>query len=660
MKKAIVFVRTSTDSQEMDSQKDLAVKFCSLDGYKEDEIEIIGTNGASAIKLDKIYLADIAKVYETMEKNPVEGVYLASLDRFARDEEIIVKMKKYCINNKIHLKIADMGLSLLQPNKEVNEGVNITLSILAAQAAIEMRIKKARMARGREKNAEIGKYNGGYICYGYEIDSDGFYREKESESKIIREIFELMASDKYSITTLTEELRSRGVMFHGRLINYQMVMGILKNTAYIGFSDKYTYKRKYPRLVSDELWQKARGVLDKNNTKRGKARKHYHFASLLIKCPECGRSYVGNETKSVYSCPSHAAPKSRRTMGEEICNNKLSVNIGHLDGLCWAISSKIHYEYIKGLDAVRRAEIESEIGILELKLKESPKLLEEIAERYERLDDVYLLGRMGKEKYNQKSKEIKSDEDKIKNDLTRYKEEISRLKSLLDGKDSIDKWFDDNFLMTQINGEENEKMMYELVHKYIKEINLKKTTVPSGAILSTIPRSKNTGIDFTGKNCVKIRITTVDSEEIEVYYLPMTNYSHKIYYFTEIEGMGRVFTGFDYEPILRENPGEATTRSIQTQKKFILEMGKVIEQAEDKRSTYSWLVKSILPGYGVKYTGDFNEPGEEAYRGVKEAFYQLHSLRNISLTLQSLEAVGRLYIGSEKDLKEEILKNTTL
>lgn len=656
MFRAIVFVRTSTDSQEIESQKEKAVEFCMSDGYSRDEIKVIGTCGASAIKQDKIYLADIAEVYKTMEENEIEGFYLDSLDRLARDEEIIVKMKKHCINNKIHFKIADTKLSLLYPNKEVNDMVSVMMSYLAAQAYIEMKIKKERFARGREKNAKVGKYNGGYICYGYEIDKDGFYQVKEDEAKIIREIFELMASDKYSITSLTEELRSRGVLFHGKLINYQMVMAILKNTAYIGYNHNYKYKRIYPRIVSDELYNQAREVLNNNNTKRGKATKHYHFGALLITCPECGRHYVGNQTKGVYGCPSHAAPKSRKAMGEELCHNKLSVNIGHIDGLLWSVASNLHYKYIKGLDEEKAAEIKEEIAILELKIKESPKLLKEITERYERLDDVYLLGRMSKEKFNQMSAAIKTDEDKIKNDIAKYKEDVDRLKNLLTPKSSNEKWQYDNFLMSQINGEENEKMMYDFTHKYLKDVRLEKTTVPDGAVLNSVAQSNNQGADFSGRNCVKITITTVDDEEIEVYYLPMINYAHKMYHFTEIVEGKIEFTDFEYEPILRESTGMATTKSVKIQKAFIEEMRKVLEQADDKRETYTYLVLEFVT---KTFKGIFGENEKDPYRAAKEAFYQLYCLKNPTLLMVSLDAVGRLYIAPEEDFKtklEEIMK----
>lgn len=669
MYKAIVFVRTSTETQEMDSQKEQAIKFCKADGYTDEEIKVIGTNGASAIKLDKIYLADIAEVYSTMEENPIEGLYLASLDRFGRDEEIIVKMKKHCINNKIHLKIADMCLSLLFPNKEVNDSVSLMMSILAAQSAIEMRVKKERFHRGRKKNAELGKYNGGYITYGYRIDDNGFYVPNEVEAEVVRDTFELMASDKYSLNTLTEELRKRGVVFNGRLINYQMVLGILKNTAYIGYRDKYVFNHKYPRIISDELYYKVQEVMKNNNCTKGKARKHYHFAALLIKCPECGRRFVASVSKDNYRCSAHVAPKMRKNMGEELCPNDLTISISHLDGLLWSIATRQHYKYIHGLDKEKKAEIEEEIKILEKKKQESPKLLEEIEEEYNRVDEVYSYGRMKQEKYHKRLNEIDEKKKKVTNEIAKYDEEIKKLNALLinNSNNPFRKYFDDFYAITELKAEENAKTMYDIVHKYITDVKLERAILPSNLtyVHETIKNGETTKIEYKldGRKAVKITVSCLGDilkdkgfiykrdENVEViYFIPnIKHITNKMFYISEDNKV----IPFSYEKILRGENGFATTESIQLSKAVVNEFSNVLRSDyTNKKELFNYLALELLPKYNADYTGNFDEVGEENYKDLKIAFYRLFQTRNIELIVNTLYAIAKYF---EFDLIDTVI-----
>lgn len=574
MIRTIVFIRTSTDTQDISSQLDVALKYCKADDYSDEEIKIIGTQGASAIKQDKQYLQDIAEVYTTLENEAIEGIYLASLDRYARDEEILVKLKKYCINNKIHLKIADMNLSLLFPNKEVNDSVSLMMSILAAQAAIEMRVRKERFQRGRRTAANLGKYGGGYLTFGYKVDSEKKYIINEEEAEVVRTIFNLMASDRYSLTSLTDEMRSRGTMFHGRLMNYQMVLGILKNTAYIGYRDKYVFYHKYPPIISEELFNKVQEVMRNNNTSKPKAKKHFHFGALLIKCPECGRSYVANISKEHYRCSAHASPKIRKAMGEELCNNDLTIHLGHLDGVLWSIATSKHFNYLQGLNEDKKAEIQEQITLLELKKKESPKLFEEINEEYRRLNNSYNRkgSRMTDEEFEERFAEIEADEKRITNEVLKYDDEIARLNNLLNIDDSKERWFENFFVITEMKGEENEKLMYDLVHQYITDVKIERFIMPENLSYKIYK--------LDGRKATKITVKCIDNDEINLYFIPNLKHIENKVVLVE----GSEVKEFPYEIIKRNGNGYATTESIQLTKDFISEFGNVIREDFENRN----------------------------------------------------------------------------
>ena len=106
MKKIVLFCRVSTDRQSYDEQLEDLVKFAKSRGINDDEMLIIEGAGASAIKLNEAYLDMINKVQEAIKQNPgIEAVYLWALDRFGRDDSILVNMKNWFIANKINLII---------------------------------------------------------------------------------------------------------------------------------------------------------------------------------------------------------------------------------------------------------------------------------------------------------------------------------------------------------------------------------------------------------------------------------------------------------------------------------------------------------------------------------------------------------------------------
>ena len=69
MAKAILLTRTSTIKQEIESQKQELIDYAIADGYKKKDLIIIEGVGASAIKLNDIYLAEIKNLYQTIEND---------------------------------------------------------------------------------------------------------------------------------------------------------------------------------------------------------------------------------------------------------------------------------------------------------------------------------------------------------------------------------------------------------------------------------------------------------------------------------------------------------------------------------------------------------------------------------------------------------------
>lgn len=519
--KAICIIRTSTDRQRIEEQRKEVLQMAYADGYEDNDIEVIGKCGASAIKLDDAYMENLNALYKRIESGDVAVVYAWAIDRIGRNEEVLMRLKNTLIRHKVQLIIKNPSLTLLNSDGSVNSGVEIAFSLFATMAKQEMEQKKERFKRGKKQSAEAGKFNGGTIPYGYDVDERGFFTIHPTDGANVLLAFELMATDTYTVAQVTTELRARGVQYNGRLITYQFVASMLKNTAYKGMRNKYGFNKKYPRIVSDELWAKAQSVKALNNSTKGKAKKHHHLAALLIKCPVCGRSYVGHGEK--YVCSGYNAPSIRTVMGQPKCTNNILIRQKHLDGALWSITKKLHTEInVRDKEEIKRTTI-SQLEVLRQKVGASKKREEEFAERYERIDEIYAKGRRTKEWYNKQIADLEEEESNLKNEIASYVEEYRWHEHVLFTLEEPEAEIED------IGNADNDRR-YELVHRYIKGVALARATL-------------------NNRKGVEIAITDHRGRAQYLYYIPnLKGTDRKV--FTK-DGDGELVP-FEYEPILKQ------------------------------------------------------------------------------------------------------------
>lgn len=513
--KAICLIRTSTDRQRIEEQRAEVLQMAHADGYTDNDIEIIGKCGASAIKLDEAYIENLNALYKRIESGDVAIVYAWAIDRIGRDEVVLMQLKNTLIKNKIQLVIKNPSLTLLNPDGSVNSGVEIAFSLFATMAKQEMEQKQKRFHRGKKQNAEAGKFNGGIVPFGYTVDDRGFFILHPVEAPHVSLAFELMASNNYTVATLTNELRARGVMYNGRLITYQFVAAMLKNTAYIGLRNKYAFNKVYPRIVSDELFEAVKKVKANNNSTKAKAVKHYNLAALLIKCPDCGRSYIAHGEK--YVCSGYNSPSIRKVMGQHPCENNIIIRQKHLDGVLWVIAQQQHNIAQRGINEEQKQAIDAQLQIINEKIDGSHYRKEEIENKLERIDEVYMTGRLSKEKYAQQVAAVNAELNVLKNEVIHYNEERRRLISLLNNDEPV----------TDDLTNADKVKQYEIVHKYINDIALDRVVV-------------------NNRKGVKVVITTYTNQKFELVYLPNLKTSDRKM-FTVVYGE---LIPFDYVPIV--------------------------------------------------------------------------------------------------------------
>ena len=457
--KAIGIIRTSTERQEIESQRKEVTEFIKRDGIKQSDIIIIGEAGASAIKLDEKYRENIEKVYRLIEQGNVSCVYAFAIDRIGRDEVTLMEFKNYLIKHKVNLKIMNPTLTLLNPDGTINSGVELAFSLFATMSKQEMETKKARFKRAKERNRENGKFHGGgNVLFGYTVDDNRFVVPDPVESENVRLLFELYATGEYSLKQIEDEIKERGIVTKYDL-QTSHIARYLKMKSYCGRDEKL----RYPPIVPAELFDKVQEILESN--KINKSREHFHsyFGNKLILCPECGHYYVAHQTS--YKCHFHTQHK---------CGNRLCLSVAIVDGLLWHFAKQLELDAQLKLSKNDADKIEQDIKILEQKRETLESQADVTNKKINNTKQLFMEAVITREEFDEAmSKHRKADEARqsrlleVKAEIKRLGKEVERIKS---GKDF---WEDLSKLDFIIQSLRDEKKMSEIVHRRIKRVTAK-------------------------------------------------------------------------------------------------------------------------------------------------------------------------------------------
>ena len=192
MRRCIIFLRCSTEHQELESQKKETIEYAK--SLKFDDFIIIGKIGASAYKVNKLYLEMIDEMYRLIETDKsIEAVVVWHLNRLARNDKIAMEIKEFLIDHKMQLYVKEPSLKLMKDNGVVDDGAELIFSIFATmskQQAAELRVKAKR---GKARNRALHKHQGGALPFGYTLDENRMVVPDPVQAPILSEIFDIYA-----------------------------------------------------------------------------------------------------------------------------------------------------------------------------------------------------------------------------------------------------------------------------------------------------------------------------------------------------------------------------------------------------------------------------------------------------------------------------------
>ena len=457
--KILVFLRVSTEAQELDAQRNEMRDFVKSMGYS-DVIYVEG-KGASAIKINDEYISMYEEVKSYIERKEISAVAVWHVNRLARDEEWFVKFKKLFIENKIQFIIKNPTLCLLNEDGSVNAGSELALSLFSTMSSQDMEEKKAKFKRAKAERARKGMYNGGskVLKFGYKVNENKYFVEDEEESKIVKLIFQLYSTGEYSTYSLAKEINSRGYTHNGKPFDGTFVGNVLKSQQYTGAPDKKWNDRVYPPIISEEIFNQCRKIADKNKIMLRQGKKMV-LCSRLMKCTECGHAFV-------------SAAKHFRCNGTDkgVCTNNITLKEYIVDMVAWKVAFDAHAEYLVEVSENNVQTYNARLEVIAQKINTINGIISESDAKKKRILDTYLEGYIDKKERDLRLKKIQDDTLSHHKQLKALEEEKKAILTLLENaSQEKSKWVYFNALDTIVSSVKSDEDRYRIIHQHILKI----------------------------------------------------------------------------------------------------------------------------------------------------------------------------------------------
>lgn len=251
--------------------------------------------GESARKSDRPALQRMLR--RLTEEGDIDFVIVHKVDRLARNRADDVA---------INLAIREAGAALVSVTENIDETPSGTLlhGIMASISEFYSKNLAAEVSKGMDQKAKKGGHPGkapvGYrntreiTDEGHEIRTVTVHPEQGDH---VRWAFEAYATGDYTVRTLTEALRERGLRTqHSRKqppkpISVSKVQYMLRNVFYVGIVEwkGEQYPGRHEPLVTPETWAKVQAILTSRDQSGERQRINHHYLKGTVFCARCQR-----------------------------------------------------------------------------------------------------------------------------------------------------------------------------------------------------------------------------------------------------------------------------------------------------------------------------------------------------------------------------------
>ena len=284
---AVIYARYSSDNQREES----------IEGQIRECTAYAEKNGITVVKhyIDRALSAktdnrpDFQQMIKDSEKRLFDIVLVWKLDRFARNRYDSAHYEYQLERN--HVKL----VSATEPISDSPAGIMVK-SMLTGMAEYYSAELSEKVVRGMTENVLKGKYNGGTVPIGFEVDKEKFFQVDPLKAPFVVEAFQRY-NDGATMKELMNWLNDSGVTTNrNQKFTYNSVQKLLTNKRYIGenhFKD-IVMPDSIPAIVDKDLFEEVQQKIKKNSRApaRHKAEDDYLLTTKLF-CGMCGAMMFG-------------------------------------------------------------------------------------------------------------------------------------------------------------------------------------------------------------------------------------------------------------------------------------------------------------------------------------------------------------------------------
>ncbi len=285
-KRAVIYARFSSDRQREESITG-QVRECT--NYAESKgLHIVSTyiDRAKSAKTD--HRPDFQRMVKDSARHIFDYIIVYSLDRFSRNRYDSATYKNRLKKN---------GVKVLSAKENIGADPSgiILESVIEGMAEYYSAELAEKVTRGMRENALEGKWPGGIVPFGYDLDDNRHLIANPLEAPVVQKIFD-MYLENYPISKIVRYFKERNVKRkNGRHLSYTALLTILHNELYTGnfkWSD-VEIPNNHDSLVSIVKYMKVREIMGLRGRRIGRINdKSYPLSGKAI-CGSCGSNMDG-------------------------------------------------------------------------------------------------------------------------------------------------------------------------------------------------------------------------------------------------------------------------------------------------------------------------------------------------------------------------------
>ena len=200
MKKVVLLLRVSTNSQDYEYQRSTLTDLCNRNGW-----EVVRTfeNKVSGAKKNE-EREEIVELLDYIKNNEVDMVMATEVSRVGRNTLEALKTIEILNENKVNLYFANYNIETLLPDKSVNPIARLILTICLEISAYERKLIRYRMKAGYDDYLKRRKEDPALRLgrQGYKKDEQSYREEYQQELSLLRKGISLRNVQKITGTSI--------------------------------------------------------------------------------------------------------------------------------------------------------------------------------------------------------------------------------------------------------------------------------------------------------------------------------------------------------------------------------------------------------------------------------------------------------------------------